>query len=66
MSNRIKGFDYERYVTVELTRTEWQQKIAEIVRRGGFRRVVYGDTYVYACGGQLKAEMYADVAAASV
>jgi hypothetical protein len=61
MSNRIKGFDYETYATVELTRVEWQERIAEAVKVGGFRRVIYGDTYVHACGGQIKAEIYADV-----
>jgi hypothetical protein len=64
MSNRIKGFDYERYATVELTRAEWQARIAEAIKAGGFRRVIYGDTYVHACGGQIKAEIYADVPAA--
>jgi hypothetical protein len=61
MGNRIKGFDYERYVTVELTRAEWQDQIAETIRAGGFRRVIYGDTYVHARGGQIKAEIYAEV-----
>jgi hypothetical protein len=63
MSNRIKGFDYERYETVELTRAEWQERIAEAIKAGGFRRVVYGDTYVYACGGQIRAEIYMNVPA---
>ena len=44
MSNRIKGFDYESYATVELTRAEWQERIAEAIKAGGFRRVMYGDT----------------------
>jgi len=61
MSNPIKGFDYEGYVTVELTRVEWQDRIAEVIKAGGFRRVMYGDTYVHACGGRIKAEIYADV-----
>ena len=61
MSNRIKGFDYESYATVELTHAEWQEIIAEAVKVGGFRRVVYGDTYVHALGGRIKAEIYADV-----
>jgi hypothetical protein len=63
MSNRIKGFDYERYETVELTRAEWQERIAEAIKAGGFRRVVYGDTYVHACGGQIRAEIYTNVSA---
>ena len=63
MSNPIKGFDYERYSTVELTRAEWQERIAETIKAGGFRRVMYGDTYVHACGGRIKAEIYADVPA---
>jgi hypothetical protein len=63
MSNTIKGFDYERYATVELTRDEWQERIAEAIKAGGFRRVMYGDTYVHACGGRIKAEIYADVPA---
>jgi hypothetical protein len=63
MSNRIKGFDYERYETVELTRAEWQERIAEAIKAGGFRRVVYGDTYVHACGGQIRAEIYMNVPA---
>ncbi|MDB6082935.1 MAG: hypothetical protein JWN43_816, partial [Gammaproteobacteria bacterium] len=37
MSNPIKGFDYERYATVELTRAEWQERIAEAIKAGGFR-----------------------------
>jgi hypothetical protein len=63
MSKPIKGFDYERYATVELTRAEWQERIAEAIQAGGFRRVIYGDTYVHACGGRIKAEIYADVPA---
>ena len=63
MINRIKGFDYESYATVELTRAEWQERIAEALQVGGFRRVMYGDTYVHACGGRIKAEIYADVPA---
>jgi hypothetical protein len=63
MSNRIKGFDYERYATVELTRAEWQARIAEVIRVGGFRRVMYGDTYIHACGGRIQAEIYADIPA---
>ena len=63
MSNPIKGFDYERYATVELTRAEWQERIAETIKAGGYRRVMYGDTYVHACGGRITAEIYADVPA---
>jgi hypothetical protein len=63
MSKRIKGFDYERYATVELTRAEWQERIAEAIEVGGFRRVIYGDTYVHACSGRITAEIYADVPA---
>jgi hypothetical protein len=63
MSHRIKGFDYETRAIVELTRAQWQERIAETVKAGGFRRVVYGDTFVHACGGRLKAEIYADIAA---
>ncbi len=65
MSNRIRGFDYDRYSTVELTRSEWQQRIAETIECGGFRRLVYGDTYVHACCGRIMAEIYADVAVPS-
>jgi len=60
MSNRMKGFDYERYATVELTRAEWQARIAEAIKVGGFRRVMYGDTYIHACGARMQAEIYAD------
>jgi hypothetical protein len=63
MSNRIKGFDYETHTSVELTRAQWQERIAEAINAGGFRRVVYGDTYVHACGGRLKAEIHTDVPA---
>jgi hypothetical protein len=63
MSNRIKGFDYERYTTVELTCAEWQERIAEAIKAGGFRRVMYGDTYIHACGGRIKAEIYTNVPA---
>ena len=63
MSNRIKGFDYETHADVELTRAEWWERIAEAIKAGGFRRVVYGDTYVHACGGRLMAEIHTDVAA---
>jgi hypothetical protein len=63
MSNRIRGFDYDSYETVELTRAEWQARIAETIKAGGFRRVVYGDTYVHACGGQISAEIYMNVPA---
>jgi hypothetical protein len=65
MSNRIKGFDYDSYATVELTRAQWQERVAEAIKAGGFRRVVYGDTYVHACGGQLKVEIYSIVPAPS-
>ena len=61
MSNRIKGFDYDSYAIVELTRAEWQERVAEAIKAGGFRRVIYGDTYVHACGGQLKVEIYSIV-----
>jgi hypothetical protein len=61
MSNRIKGFDYERDTTVELTRAEWQERIAQAIEAGGFRRVVYGNTFVHACGGRIKAEIYTNV-----
>jgi hypothetical protein len=61
MSNRIKGFDYERHTTVELTRAEWQERIAQAIKAGGFRRVVYGNTFVHACGGRIKAEIYTNV-----
>jgi hypothetical protein len=60
---RIKGFDYNACAIVELTRPEWQERIAEAIKEGGFRRVMYGDTYVHACGGQLKAEIYTNVPA---
>ena len=63
MSNRIKGFDYETDAIVQLTRAEWQHRIAEAIKAGGFRRLVYGDTYVHASGGRLMAEIYADVLA---
>ena len=65
MSNRIKGFDYERQAAVELTRAEWQERIAEAINAGGYRRVVYGDTFVHACGGQIRAEIYTNVPAPS-
>ena len=65
MSNRIKGFDYDSYATVELTRAQWQERVAEAIKAGGFRRVIYGDTYVHACGGQLKVEIYSIVPAPS-
>jgi hypothetical protein len=61
MSNLIKGFDYDTYAIVELTRAQWQEKVAEVIKAGGFRRVIFGDTYVHACGGQLKAEIYTHV-----
>jgi hypothetical protein len=63
MSNLIKGFDYEAYAIVELTRAQWQERIAQVIKAGGFRRVIFGDTYVHACGGQLKAEIYTNVPA---
>ena len=63
MSNLIKGFDYDTYAIVELTRAQWQERIAETIKAGGFRRVIFGDTYVHACGGQLKAEIYNNVPA---
>ena len=63
MSNLIKGFDYDTYAIVELTRAQWQERIAETINAGGFRRVLFGDTYVHACGGQLKAEIYTNVPA---
>ena len=65
MSNRIKGFDYDSYATVELTRAQWQERVAEAIKAGGFRRIIYGDTYVHACGGQLKVEIYSIVPAPS-
>jgi hypothetical protein len=61
MSSLIKGFDYDTYAIVELTREQWQQRLVEIIKAGGFRRVIFGDTYVHACGGQLKAEIYTNV-----
>jgi len=61
MSNRIKGFDYDTHEIVELTRAEWQERIADAIEAGGFRRIVYGDTYVHACCGRLMAEIYTDV-----
>jgi hypothetical protein len=64
MSSLIKGFDYDTYAIVELTRAQWQERIAEVIKAGGFRRVIFGDTYVHACGGQLKAEIYTNVPAA--
>jgi hypothetical protein len=63
VSNRIKGFDYDTYAIVELTRAEWQERVAEVIKAGGFRRVMYGDTYLHACGGQLKAEIYTNIPA---
>jgi hypothetical protein len=63
MSNLIKGFDYDTYAIVELTREQWQERVAEAIKAGGFRRVIFGDTYVHACGGQLKAEIYTNVPA---
>jgi hypothetical protein len=63
MSSLIKGFDYDTYAIVELTRAQWQERIAEVIKAGGFRRVIFGDTYVHACGGQLKAEIYMNVPA---
>ena len=65
MSNRIKGFDYDTYAIVELSRAEWQERVAAVIKAGGFRRVIFGDTYVHACGGQLKAEIYTIVPAPS-
>lgn len=61
MSSLIKGFDYDTYAIVELTREQWQERLVEIIKAGGFRRVIFGDTYVHACGGQLKAEIYTNV-----
>jgi hypothetical protein len=63
MSSLIKGFDYDTYAIVELTRAQWQERIAEVIKAGGFRRVIFGDTYVHACGGQLEAEIYTNVPA---
>jgi hypothetical protein len=63
MSSLIKGFDYDTYAIVELTREQWQERVAEAIKAGGFRRVIFGDTYVHACGGQLKAEIYSNVPA---
>lgn len=63
MSDRIRGFDYERHATVELTRAEWQCRIAEAIKAGGFRRDLYGDTFVHACGGRIRAEIYTHVPA---
>ena len=63
MSSLIKGFDYDTYAIVELTREQWQERVAEAIKAGGFRRVIFGDTYVHACGGQLKAEIYTNVPA---
>ena len=63
MSNRIKGFDHERQTTAELTRAEWQERIAEAIKAGGFRRVMYGNPFVHACGGRIKAEIYTNVPA---
>ena len=63
MSNLIKGFDYGTYAIVELTHAQWQERVAEAIKAGGFRRVIFGDTYVHACGGELKAEIYANVPA---
>jgi hypothetical protein len=65
MSSLIKGFDYDTYAIVELTREQWQERVAEAIKAGGFRRVIFGDTYVHACGGQLKAEIYTNVPAPS-
>ena len=65
MSSLIKGFDYDTYAIVELTREQWQKRVAEAIKAGGFRRVIFGDTYVHACGGQLKAEIYTIVPAPS-
>jgi hypothetical protein len=63
MSNPIRGFDYETHATAELTRAEWQERIAAAIKAGGFRRVVYGNTFVHACGGRIKAEIYTSVPA---
>jgi hypothetical protein len=63
MNNLVKGFDYDTYAIVELTREQWQERVAEVIKAGGFRRTLFGDTYVHACGGQLKAEIYTNVPA---
>ena len=63
MSERIKGFDYDTAAIVELTRAQWQERIAEGIKAGGFRRVVYRNTYLYTFGGRIKAEICADISA---
>jgi hypothetical protein len=61
MSNRIKGFDYERCAIIELTRAEWQQRVAKAIKAGGFQRATSKNTYVYTCGGRIEAEICADI-----
>jgi hypothetical protein len=63
MSERIKGFDYDTYAIVELTRAQWQERIAEAIKAGGFPWVMARNTYVYTCGGRIKAEICAEVSA---
>lgn len=60
---KIQGFDYVTQAPIELTRAEWQERIAEAIKAGGFRRVACGETLVHACGGRMLAEIYQNVSA---
>lgn len=43
----IPGFDYRIGKQVEHTRAGWREEMLAIVRAGGFRSIVDGETWVY-------------------
>jgi hypothetical protein len=41
----IKGWDYRIDKAVERTTKEWKQELADVIKRGGFRRFDNGETF---------------------
>ena len=43
----LKGWDYRQDKAVERTTKEWKQDLADVIKRGGFRRIENGETFAH-------------------
>jgi hypothetical protein len=59
MAKLIEGFDYQAQKPLSLPRKECRERLASVIKGGGFRRVDAGETFAHAKGGKLAIEFYA-------
>jgi hypothetical protein len=59
----MKGHCYITHKDVDEIKAYWVQRLKEIIRNGGFRRVEGGETFLHGPDGRIKAEVYANIPA---